>query len=227
MGWNDSVGALARVCNQCRLRRRVLSPFGPGCFGPASPLPRLFPYSRSCVNRLVVGICQNIWVWVAKCACAISNLVSIRLSDRQLFYWEAALCALQRTGILEHSFDIVLVLQISSHSYLVACYIVRLLHQLRGAFRSRLDYTFERFGVPNVTSHGGQYTNRCSLENIPHNTRVEFNFGWLWISILIQSRLDVERREYARDDNVQGPESKLSARTGPRDTIINHRGKCD
>ena len=105
MGWNDSVGALARVCNQCRLRRRVLSPFGPGCFGPASPLPRLFPYSRSCVNRLVVGICQNIWVWVTKCACAISNLVSIRLSDRQLFYWEAALCALQRTGILEHSFD--------------------------------------------------------------------------------------------------------------------------
>jgi len=112
-----------------------------------------------------------------------------------------------------------LVLQISSHSRSVACCIVRLLHQLHGAFRSSLDCTFERFGIPYVTSHDGQhclYTNRCSKENVPNNTAVEFSLGRLWISTLVQGRLNVERREYTSDDNVHGPESEASAGTGPR-----------
>ena len=41
----------------------------------------------------------------------------------------------------------------------------------------------------------------------------------LWnlrISILVQGRPDIERREYASDDEVHGPESELLARTNPR-----------
>jgi len=69
--------------------------------------------------------------------------------------------------VLEYSFNTStysLVIQISSHSHSVACYIVRLLHQLCGAFGSRLDCTFERFGIPDVMSHDGQYTNRRPQE---------------------------------------------------------------
>ena len=46
---------------------------------------------------------------------------------------------------------------------------------------------------------------------------MEFGFGNLGISILVQGRPDVERREYASDDEVHGPESELLARTDPRD----------
>jgi len=46
---------------------------------------------------------------------------------------------------------------------------------------------------------------------------VEFAFGNLRISILVQSRPDVERREYASDDEVHGPDGELLAGTDPRD----------
>ena len=52
--------------------------------------------------------------------------------------------------------------------------------------------------------------------NIPNDAAVELSFGRLWISILVQDRLNVEHREYASNDNVEGPESEASARTGPR-----------
>jgi len=124
----------------------------------------------------------------------------------------------------------VLVLQIFSHPHLIVCYIARFLHKLRGVFRSRLDCTFERHGIPEVTLRDGQHSlhaNRCLEGNIPNDTVMEFSFGRLWISILVQGRFNVERREYASDDNVKGPESKAFARTGPRSTIIHRRGRCD
>ena len=66
--------------------------------------------------------------------------------------------------------------------------------------------------------------NRHPQENIPQSTVVKFNFGRLWISILVQDRFDIERRKYTGDDNVQGPEGKGTARTGPRDTVIHYVG---
>ena len=98
-------------------------------------------------------------------------------------------------------------------------YVTGFLHQLDGACRSRLDRAFERFGIPNVTSHDGQHfghTNRCPQENIPNEKTVEFGFGRLRISIFIQDRLDVERGEYRNDENVHCLESKLFARANPR-----------
>ena len=52
--------------------------------------------------------------------------------------------------------------------------------------------------------------------NVPQDTAVKFSFGWLWVSILVQGRLNIESGEYAGDDNVHGAESEASARTGPR-----------
>jgi len=46
---------------------------------------------------------------------------------------------------------------------------------------------------------------------------VEFGFGHLRISILVQGRSNVERREYRGDEEVHRPESELFARTDPRD----------
>ena len=46
---------------------------------------------------------------------------------------------------------------------------------------------------------------------------MEFGLGNLRISILFQGRSNVERREYASDDEVHGPESELLARADPRD----------
>ena len=45
---------------------------------------------------------------------------------------------------------------------------------------------------------------------------MEFSFGNLRITILVQGRPDVERREDTSDDEVHGPESELLARTDPR-----------
>ena len=53
---------------------------------------------------------------------------------------------------LTYHLHVILVIQISSRSLLVVCYIVHLLHQLRGVFRSRLNYTFERFRIPDAMS---------------------------------------------------------------------------
>ena len=104
-------------------------------------------------------------------------------------------------------------------SCLVVCYITGLLHQLYGPCRSRPDCTFERLGIPGMTSRDNQHlhhTNRYPKKTLPNNSTVEFSFGRLGFSILIQGRLDAERREHTSDDKVQGPETKVSARTGPR-----------
>jgi len=59
------------------------------------------------------------------------------------------------------------------------------------------------------------HANRHPKENIPSEKAVEFSFGRLGISIFIEGRLNVERREYASDDKVHGPESKFSTRADP------------
>ena len=46
---------------------------------------------------------------------------------------------------------------------------------------------------------------------------MEFSFGNLRISILVQGRPNVERREYASDEKVQGPDTELFPGTDPRD----------
>jgi len=114
----------------------------------------------------------------------------------------------------------VLALLIVSHSRLVVFHIVGLLHQPYCGFRSRLDRTFERFGIPDLTSRDGQRYNHnesASSGNIPNEKTVEFSFGRLRISILAQRRLNVERREDASNGEVHNLESKASARTDPRE----------
>ena len=57
--------------------------------------------------------------------------------------------------------------------------------------------------------------------NIPYNNTVEFGFRHLSISVIVQSRLNVERGEYTSDDEVQCPESEVSSRTHPKNCSHN------
>jgi len=112
------------------------------------------------------------------------------------------------------SAQIVGLLQLAAHS------VPGFLHQLYGAFRSRLDRALEEVGIPDVVSCDGQHynhKNRRHEENIPNGGTVESGFRNLRIPIPVQGRPDVERREYASNDEVHGPESKLLARTDPMD----------
>ena len=53
--------------------------------------------------------------------------------------------------------------------------------------------------------------------NVPNEAPVEFSFGHLRISILVQGRSNVERKEHGSDEEVHRPERELFARTDPRD----------
>ena len=61
------------------------------------------------------------------------------------------------------------------------------------------------------------HRNRRPLKNEPNEAPMEFGFGYLRISILVQGRSNVERREHGSDEEVHRPESELFARTDPRD----------
>ena len=51
-------------------------------------------------------------------------------------------------------------------------YITRFLHQLDGACRSRLNRAFERFGIPNVTSHDlSTFRSRIDLPRKTYRTK--------------------------------------------------------
>jgi len=106
------------------------------------------------------------------------------------------------------------------HDRLTACSVTGFLHQLHGVIRSRFYRTFERFRIPDVTSHDGQHSHRvkqCHHENIPNEKTVEFDVGHLRIPILVQGRANVEHREHACDNNVYCPESEVPTGTDPGD----------
>jgi len=47
------------------------------------------------------------------------------------------------------------------------------LHQLYGAFRARLDSTFENFGTPGVVSQHGQHVPQRGSEMVPGKSHTE------------------------------------------------------
>ena len=54
-------------------------------------------------------------------------------------------------------------------------------------------------------------------EKVPNDAAAEFDFGYLRISIPVQGRSNIERREHGSDEEVHRPERELFARTDPKD----------